>query len=88
MYETYETPAKIAEYFGIKTNIRVHITAIYANGEWLRGFYGQPTLARLRGLSRRKTEAIAVTYRGRTADFTIAEIIKYSERPLFGGKII
>lgn len=46
------------------------------------------SLSWLRKLRREGVTSVAIGYQGRVADFTIAEIARHANRPLFGGSLI
>lgn len=95
-----QVPAKIAEYFGISTSPAYADFPVIAqtfrpvapgrrNAGWKR-YAGtkRVSVSWVRKLKAQGVTAIAVAYNGRTADFSVDEIIKYAERPLLGGRVI
>lgn len=93
-----QVPALIADYFGgtFYGNPHRHPIIVQAFGPD-RGWKKYPTRKRVSITWLRKMRAdgytgIAVTCDGRTADFTVAEVIRHSDRlarqPLLGGTLI
>lgn len=95
-----QVPALIAEYFKISTSpayrefpliaqtFRPSIPGARQSG-WKRVQGNKRvSLSAVRALRASGVSAIAVSLDGRTADFSCAEIIRYAQRPLLGGRLI
>ena len=80
-------PARIADYFGVVADQAV-ITGQFRAGDGWTPVLGAADYDTLRMLRRQGYTAVAVTAAGRTADFTIAEVLAYAARPVFGGRVI
>lgn len=89
-----QVPALVAEYFGCGTlpPYAEHplIGQVFRpEVGWRRyTFRKRVSLTWLRKLRAQGATSVAIDYHGRRADFTIAEIIRYANRPLFGGSLI
>lgn len=80
-------PAVIADYFGDTSDTAV-ITGAFRPEDGWADLGGAATYDTLRGMHALGYTAVAVTAAGRTADFTIAEVLRFAQRPVFGGRVI
>lgn len=80
-------PGKIAEYFG-DISAQAVISGGFRPGEGWYVFTAPAELDTLRGLHAQGYTTVAVTAAGRTADFTVDEVLGYGARPLLGGRLI
>jgi hypothetical protein len=88
-----QVPGLVEEYFAAKpSGMTDHplIAGTFTPGRgWqCTGFRKRVSCAWLRKLKARGVTSVSLTCGGYQADFTIAEIIRHAERPLFGGRVI
>jgi hypothetical protein len=85
------TPALIAEHFGTDT-APVLVQSFVPRQGWQEHNRRQSlTWDAVRNLRRRGVTAVAVAIPSapnQVADFTITELVKHADRPLFGGRVI
>lgn len=85
-----QVPSLVADYFGEAVREYPVITGQFTPG---RGWVRPPirkriSLAWLRRIRREGVTGVAVTCGGRSADFTVDEILRRSGRPMLGGRVI
>jgi hypothetical protein len=90
-----QVPCLVQEYFGAKpSGMTEHprITQEFVPGTgWRDGGFvlgKRVSLSWLRKLRAQGVTVVALSCDSYTADFTIAEIIRYARRPLLGGRLI
>ena len=91
IYRDQEVPGLIEAYFGaepVRENHPVIASAFIPGQGWTNPREKPVTVSRLRRMARTGVTDVAVTIPGRTADFSIAEIIRHANRPLLGGRVI
>jgi hypothetical protein len=80
-------PAKIADYFGdAAANVKI-VEAYRADTGWTH-LSAPASYDALRELSREGYTAVGAVFGHRLADFTIAEVLADTARPVFGGRVI
>lgn len=86
-----QVPGLVADYFGAAARAEHPVIAgVFTPGKgWKRPPANhRVSMSWLRKLRGEGVTSVALDCGGRTADFTIAEVVRHAARPLLGGRVI